>query len=85
MSALEYELEGQRAKNRKLKADLAEARAEIERLTLLLDLSKKTTEAVLERANKAEAARDANAKWLGELLAVIHRDGGHYQSQHGDE
>lgn len=23
--------------------------------------------------------------WLGELLAVIHRDGGHYQSQHGTE
>ncbi|MFN8681249.1 hypothetical protein ACDP63_08860 [Paracoccus sp. P2] len=40
---------------------------------------------MLRRAEKAEAARDANAKWLGELLAVIHRDGGHYQSQHGDE
>lgn len=37
------------------------------------------------RAEKAEDERDANAKWLGELLAVIHRDGGHYQSQHGDE
>jgi len=24
-------------------------------------------------------------KWLGELLAIIHRDGGHYQAQHGDE
>ncbi|TPM89828.1 hypothetical protein [Mesorhizobium sp. B2-1-3A] len=24
-------------------------------------------------------------KWLGELLAVIHRDGGQYQATHGDE
>ncbi len=36
-------------------------------------------------AEKAEAERDANAKWLGELLAVIHRDGGHYQSELGNE
>jgi hypothetical protein len=36
-------------------ASTAAARAEIERLTHLLDLSKKTTEAVLERTEKAEA------------------------------
>ncbi len=24
-------------------------------------------------------------KWLGELLAVIHCDGGHYRSEHGTE
>lgn len=39
--------------------DLAAARAEIEQLTHLLDLSKKTTEAVLERAEKAEVERDS--------------------------
>lgn len=38
-----------------LKTALAAAQIEIERLTHLLDLSKKTTEAVLERAEKAEA------------------------------
>lgn len=42
----------------KLILDLAAAHAEIERLTLLLNLSKKTTEAVLERAVLAEAERD---------------------------
>lgn len=26
----------------------------------------------------------SNGKYLGELLAVIHRDGGHYQALHGD-
>lgn len=31
------------------------------------------------------AALEADAKWLGELLAIIHRDGGHYQAQHGTE
>ena len=47
-------------------SDLAAARAENERLTILMDLShkttkavsKKTTETVLERAEKAEAERD---------------------------
>lgn len=38
-------------------SDLAAARAEIERLEHLLDLSKKTTEAVLERAERDEARR----------------------------
>ncbi|MBZ9807641.1 hypothetical protein [Mesorhizobium sp. ESP-6-2] len=31
-----------------------------------------------------ERARN-NGRWLGEVLAVIHRDGGHYQALHGDE
>lgn len=28
---------------------------------------------------------DKSAHWLGELLAIIHGDGGHYQNKHGDE
>ncbi|WP_062560330.1 hypothetical protein [Paracoccus aminovorans] len=39
-------------------SDLAAARAEIGRLKHLLDLSKKTTEAVLERAENTEIERD---------------------------
>lgn len=32
----------------------------------------------------ADARRNDTAEhWLGELLAVIHRDGGHYAEQHG--
>lgn len=42
-----------------------------------------------ERNNKiaAEAADNSrnDSYWLGELLAVIHGDGGHYQSEHGTE
>jgi len=52
--------------------DLAEARAEIERLTLLLDLSKKTTEAVLERAEKAEDERDEAIAAAFEAAAQWH-------------
>lgn len=29
--------------------------------------------------------RDEARRQLGELLAIVHRDGGHYQSLHGDE
>lgn len=40
----------------------------------------------LEREVKIARQRAIdNGKWLGELLAVIHRDGGHYQALHGDE
>lgn len=68
-----------------LEADLSAARAEIERLTKERDEAL-AAEAEYRRKNHALTnERDANAKWLGELLAVIHRDGGHYQSQHGDE
>lgn len=55
----------------------AAAHAEIERLTHLLDLSKKTTEAVLERAEKAEAERDeALAQVALEWIAVGAGKGG---------
>lgn len=34
---------------------------------------------------KAFAERSTVARALGNLLAVIHRDGGHYQAEHGSE
>ena len=40
---------------------------------------------LIERAEKAEADRDTARRWLGELLAIIHRDGGHYQAEHGNQ
>src|SRR4051812_12214021 len=33
----------------------------------------------------ADVSKRGPEHWLGELLAVIHCDGGHYQAQHGDE
>ncbi len=36
-----------------------------------------------ERAKKAEAERDEALAHLKNLLAIIHRDGGHYAEQHG--
>lgn len=38
---------------------------------------------VVSRAEKAEAKRDETERHLGEILANIHSDGGHYQSDHG--
>jgi hypothetical protein len=35
------------------------------------------------RAEKAERERDEARRDLGEILAVIHRDGGHYTGEHG--
>ena len=46
------------------------ARAEIERLEHLLDLSKKTTEAVLERAEKAEAEREEARRQVAMVYEV---------------
>lgn len=39
----------------------------------------------LERCLAAQMQRDEYLNVLGELLAVIHRDGGHYQEEHGLE
>ena len=46
------------------------ARAEIERLEHLIDLSKKTTEAVLERAEKAEAEREEARRQVAMVYEV---------------
>lgn len=43
-----------------------------------------TTECYRERAS-CEAALYSVLTSLGELLATIHRDGGHYQIKHGTE
>lgn len=46
----------------------------------------KETRADAEReADELEAERHTVRKQLGDLLAVIHRDGGHYQDAHGTE
>jgi len=37
------------------------------------------------RLAEVEKERDECKKWLGELLAVIHRDGGHYLDENGPE
>jgi len=40
---------------------------------------------IATRAGGAEAERDRLARYLSNLLARIHRDGGHYEQQHGTE
>lgn len=66
---------------------------EIARLRKMLDdmreetvrLNKATDKQYAQTLERLKAERDAKSKWLGELLAVIHRDGGQYQDEHGDE
>lgn len=41
------------------------------------------TTTALERAIGRIKELEMAEYWLGELLAVIHRDGGHYYDQHG--
>lgn len=41
--------------------------------------------AALDKFEATAPTGDGEAKWLGELLATIHRDGGHYQATHGTE
>lgn len=38
---------------------------------------------LIAKVERAEAGRDESRRHLGELLAVIHRDGGQYQAEHG--
>lgn len=37
------------------------------------------------RANAFEAHYNEASRLLGEILAVCHKDGGHYRAEHGDE
>lgn len=55
-------------------ATVAQARAE---------QSRDMTQSLLDEWRQAAPQRDEAIRHLGELLAVIHRDGGHYQAEHG--
>lgn len=35
--------------------------------------------------SKQQKELEEKAKWFGELMAIIHRDGGHYLAEHGTE
>ncbi len=61
--------------------EISALRARIDRLQMQVD-DHGAAMATLEAENK-KLVRDSKA--LGELLAILHRDGGHYQSDHGTE
>lgn len=42
-------------------------------------------EKVKAKMNKKKEDLNITAQWFGEVMAVLHRDGGHYLSKHGPE
>lgn len=66
-------------------AGIARLNAKLEEKDKLATAGYATADYWMKRYHECADERDAKAKWLGELLAVIHRDGGHYQDEHGDE
>lgn len=60
-----------------------EADAEIARLTKCLEVANAQAEKFEREWYLRGDVLDATEYWLGSLLAVIHRDGGHYQAEHG--
>ena len=62
---------------------VAQLESEIERLTKCLERANAQAEKFEREWYLRGDVLDNTEYWLGSLLAVIHRDGGHYQAEHG--
>lgn len=51
----------------------------------MLDIEKMKAAALEAENERLKARHEAYVKMIGELLAVLHADGGHYQYEHGTE
>lgn len=51
----------------------------------MLDIEKMKAAALEAKYERLKPRHEAYVKMLGELLAVLHADGGHYQYEHGTE
>lgn len=65
------------------KATIATKDAEIARLTGCLERANAQAEHFEREWYLRGEVLDTAEYWLGSLLAVIHRDGGHYEAEHG--
>jgi hypothetical protein len=67
-------------------ADEADARiAELEALVRLQGDAIEAEAKCREWAQKRIAELEPSAKWFGEVMAILHGDGGHYLAKHGAE
>jgi len=66
-----------------IRPTIAAKDAEIARLTGCLERANAQAEKFEREWYLRGDVLDATEYWLGSLLAVIHRDGGHYQAEHG--
>lgn len=68
-----------------MELEIKRLHAEIERLTECLARANASSEKFEREWYLRGDVLDATEYRLGSLLAVIHRDGGHYQTEHGTE
>ena len=69
--------------SRGMELEINRLHAEIARLTACLERANAQAEKFEREWYLRGDVLDATEYWLGSLLAVIHRDGGHYQAEHG--
>jgi|HubBroStandDraft_1064217.scaffolds.fasta_scaffold127556_2 hypothetical protein len=78
---------GERAADREkiaaLESEIARLRAELDATHRDLDECQAQNEALKSELEKAQGGREDDSVALGNLLAIIHRDGGHYQATYG--
>ena len=71
--------------SRGMELEINRLHAEIARLTACLERANAQAEKFEREWYLRGDVLETTKHWLGSLLAVIHRDGGHYESEHGTE
>jgi uncharacterized coiled-coil DUF342 family protein len=67
----------------KARTEVERLRAERDDARVCLKFAEAVRDAVIQESERAEQERDEARRALGEILAVIHRDGGHHTGEHG--